>query len=106
MINRYTLLLVLSIICFNAYSNDYEDAWKALEHNDRQTAKALLQKAMKDPQTAVDAYITYIFIKSFEGKESEVEDFSAQVYDKLKDPNPYVFAMWFNSSVLGSYSKK
>lgn len=106
MITRYTLSLLLCLICFNVYSNDYEDAWKALAQNDRATAKVLLQKAMKDPQTAVDAYITYVFIKSFEGKEAEVDDFGVQVYDKLTDPNPYIFALWFNNSVLGGIGKK
>jgi tetratricopeptide (TPR) repeat protein/transglutaminase-like putative cysteine protease len=88
------------------FANDYEDAWKALNRNDRKTALVLLQKAMNDPKTAVDAYVTYIYLQSFEGKESEVNDFSTRVYDKLKDANPYVFALWFNGSALGGYGKK
>src|SRR5437868_5227979 len=107
MITRYTLsLLLLTVFCLSAYSNDYEDACKALHHNDRATAKTLLLKAMNDPQTAVDAYITYAFVRSFEGKDQELNDFSPKLYDKLQDPNPYVFAMWFNAAALGSYSKK
>ncbi|MDO6429270.1 DUF3857 domain-containing protein [Flavitalea sp. BT771] len=107
MITRLTLaVLLLNAFYFNAYSNDYEDAWKALHRNDRQMAKTLLQKAMQDPQTAVDAYITYTFIRSFEGTDKEVDDLGARLYDQLKDPNPYLFALWFNPSALGGYGKK
>jgi tetratricopeptide (TPR) repeat protein len=107
MLKRYSyLLLLLNILCFNVFANDYEDAWKALHRNDRKTAVALLQKAMNDPKTAVDAYITYVFLQSFEGREDQVNDFGARLYDKLKDPNPYVFALWFNGAVLGGYGKK
>lgn len=107
MITRYTLaVLLLSIFYSNVYSNDYEDAWKALHHNDREQAKKLLLRAMNDPRTAVDAYITYVFVRSFEGKEAEIDDLDARVFDKLQDPNPYLFALWFNGAALGNYGKK
>src|SRR6185312_2531767 len=104
---RYALcLLIASAISFQIFANDYDDAWKALDRNDRKTAEQLLLKAMQDPKTAVDAYVTWVYLKSFGGKESEISDFIPRLYNQVRDPNPYVFAMWFNGAVLGSYGKK
>lgn len=100
-----TLLSVI-IIPYFAIANDYEDAWKALHRNDRKTARLLLEKALKDPKTAVDAYLTIVYLHLFEGKESEATEFLPMVYEKVKDPNPYCFALWFNGAVLGSLGKK
>ncbi len=101
-----TALTLTNLICFNVFANDYEDAWKALARNDRATAKALLLKAMNDPKTAEDAYVTYLYFESFNGKDSDITDFQSRLYNKLKDPSPYIYALWFNGAALGSYGKK
>src|ERR1700744_5889367 len=104
---RYALGLLLTLtISTTVFANDYDDAWKALDRNDRKTAEQLLLKAMKDPKTAVDAYTTYIYLQTFAGKDAEVTDFMPKLYSALKDPNPYVFALWFNGAALGAYGKK
>lgn len=104
---RCTVLCVLlNVIFLPSFANDYEDAWKALHNNDTKTAEKLLLQAMNDPATGVDAYITYIFLRTFEGKESEASDYISRVYEKLDDPNPYTFALWFNGAALGDYGKK
>jgi hypothetical protein len=36
----------------------------------------------------VDAYLTYIYLKTFEGNEQSVKDFDEKILDKVKDPNP------------------
>ncbi|HEV3412377.1 MAG TPA: DUF3857 domain-containing protein [Puia sp.] len=99
-------LLLTYFLSSHVFANDYDDAWKALDRNDRKTAEQLLLKAMKDPRTAVDAYATYIYLESFGGKEAEVTDFIPRMYNVLKNPNPYVFALWFNGAALGPYGKK
>lgn len=104
---RYLLCLLLTYLFSNQlFANDYEDAWKALDHNDRKKARELLLKAMNDPHTAVDAYITYTYLQSFQGKGPETDDFIPRLYNQLKDPNPYVYSLWFNDAALGSYGKK
>lgn len=101
-----TLCLFAILFCSVTKANDYEDAWAALHKNDRKTAMELLKKAMADPNTAVDAYITYVYLCDFEGRADEPKDYLAKVYDKQKDPNPYLYAMWFTEAVLGNYGKK
>jgi transglutaminase-like putative cysteine protease/predicted Zn-dependent protease len=105
--HRYSLLFLLfNVVSFSVFANDYDDAWQALNHNDRKKAEALLLKAMDDPRTAVDAFATYVYLHTFEDKESEIKDFIPRLYARLKDPNPYLFAMWFNEAALGEYGKK
>ena len=105
---RTLIVALLSLFCLPLFvaANDYDEAWKALHQNDRKKAKQLLQQALKDPKTAVDAYLTLLYVQMFEGKESETTEFLSRVYEKVKDPNPYVFALWFNGSVLGDHGKK
>ncbi|HEV2354424.1 MAG TPA: DUF3857 domain-containing protein, partial [Puia sp.] len=104
---RYAFCLLLaSAFSLQLFANDYDDAWKALDRNDRKTAEQLLLKAMNDPKTAVDAYVTWVYLKSFVGKENDITDFMPRLYNAVKDPNPYLFALWFNGSVLGPYGKK
>jgi hypothetical protein len=87
-------------------ANDYDKAWEALLKNDRKQAIIYLEKALKDPLTATDAYITSVFLKEFEGGKLANGQFRELVLNKVKDANPYLFAMWFNDAVLGQYGKK
>lgn len=99
----FTASLFFSI---SVFANNYEEAWKALNRNDRSAAKQFLEKAFNDPVNAVDAYITYMYLLSFEGKDGKITEFIPNVYSKLNDPNPYVYALWFQQGVLGDYGKK
>jgi len=99
-------LFFSTVVYFNGSAGDYEDAWKALAQNDRKVARELLSKSMNDPRTAVDAYITSLFLQTFDGKDHDISDFLPALYNKVKDPNPYIYALWFNGAVLGSYGKK
>lgn len=103
-----SFLLLLSIVSFiqQVQASDYEEAWKAIHRNDRSSALQYLQKAFADPSDGVDAYITYMYLCSFEGKDSKVTEFIPNVYQKLSMPDPYVYALWFQRGVLGNYGKK
>ncbi len=87
------------------YANDYDKAWEALRRNDRKQAREYLAKALHDPLTATDAYITSVYLKEFEGGTADSR-FREMVMEKVKDVNPYLFAMWFNDVALGQYGKK
>lgn len=101
-----TLGCLILAFCSAVVGNDYEDAWAALHKNNITEAKALLKKAMQDPALAADAYATWLFVATFEGKEAKEKDFMPSLYQKVKDANPYLFALWFNEAVLGTYGKK
>lgn len=105
--NKYFALLISTLILsFCVRANDYEKAWDALRNNDRKKAMELLRKAINDPNTAVDAYATYLFVQQFEIQEAENGDFLNMLRKSKVDANPYLFALWFNDNVLGSYGRK
>lgn len=103
------LVVILLLICnYSSFcqENPYKKAWNALNENKRAEAEKFLQQAMADPETAQDAYITNVFLQTYNEKEDEITDFQSAFYDKAKTPSPYVYALWFNQAVLGTYGKK
>jgi tetratricopeptide (TPR) repeat protein len=94
-------LLVYSV----SYANDYEDAWTAIRKKEYDHAKALLLKATQDKATALDAYVTLLFLQTYNGAEDNIPSFTEQM---MQDPgkNAYLYSLWFNGSVLGQYGKK
>lgn len=105
---KIILLTLFLLGNYATYSQNtsYEKAWKALNENNRTEAESLLQQAMKDPATARDAYITRLYLKTYNGKDNEINDFKNAFYEKVANPYPYVFALWFNRALLGPYGKK
>lgn len=99
------ILLVYSSASFSQ-NNNYERAWKSLNENKRTEAEKFLQQAMNEPATAQDAFITNLYLKSYNGKENEVTDFATSFYEKSQNPYPYIYALWFNQAVIGPYGKK
>ena len=105
---RKIYVAILLMVGFNSYSqnNAYEKAWKALNENNRTEAAKLFSEAQGDASTFQDAYISNIYLASYNGKEKLVTDFTKSFYEKVANPYPYVFAMWFNQAVLGETGKK
>lgn len=90
----------------HSQNNSYTKAWQFLNANKRTEAETLLQSALSEPNQFKDAYITNIYLKSFSGKEDNITDFFDAFYKKADNPYPYVYALWFNSAVLGQNGKK
>ncbi|MGG9970303.1 DUF3857 domain-containing protein [Ferruginibacter sp. SUN002] len=89
-----------------AQNSSYEKAWQALNDNKRAEAEKLLEEAKKDPATATDAYITNVYLQTYNGKEKYITDFGNSFYKKASNPYPYIYALWFNEATLGNYGKK
>lgn len=104
---RYFVSLFL-LFASTAYTqtNNYEKAWKALNENKRDEAEKLLAAAENDPNTSQDAFISKIYLKSYNGKEGLVTDFAKSFYNESENPYPYIFALWFNQAVVGPAGKK
>jgi hypothetical protein len=67
------LLLVFSIVFSNfspINAQDYKKGWDALGKNDFKTAQTQLENALKDPNTAVDAAISLMFMESVNNHEA------------------------------------
>ena len=97
---------LLGLVCLvQTYANDYDDAWKAIGRKDFKTAKELLLKATKNPATAMDAYLTLLYIQTYQGKETKIDGLH-NVLLSNSNKNAYLYALRFNGAVLGNYGKK
>ena len=85
---------------------NYEQAWKALDQNKWADAFNLLLKAKQDPATFTDAYVTNIYVETYKGREKEITDVAKSFYPVVENPYPYLYALWFNESVVGENGKK
>ena len=103
---RYLCAILLPLlISLSSFANDYDEAWKAISKKKYNEATQLLQKALKNPKTAMDAYSTLLYLRTYQGNESEIPGMvDALVKDQGK--NAYLFALWFNGAALGQYSSK
>ncbi|KOY86163.1 hypothetical protein AD998_08380 [bacterium 336/3] len=97
---------VLYICCLVVLADPYQDAWQAIRENNLPIAKELLIKAMQNPQTRVDACMTLILIENNERDMGNSFKYFYELYQSGIDLNPYIYAKWFDKSVLGEYGKK
>jgi tetratricopeptide (TPR) repeat protein len=105
MLKTITTALFSFLLCTNLLANDYDDAWKAIHSKNFKEAKDLLLKATKNPATSLDAYLTLLYLQTYQGKESKIEGLS-DILIQNRDKNPYLYSLWFNGATLGSYGKK
>lgn len=97
------LLLALSVV---TRAGDYEKAWEALHHNDRQHAYEFFRKSLKsDPAHKSNAMAALMMLEIYDAK-TDFLDHNPNPLDIFTDVNPYVYAMWFTDGILGSYGKK
>ena len=103
-------LVVIVLLCVSSFSfcqnNNYENAWKSLNKNNRADAEKFLELAMKDPSSYTDAYITDLYVKTYNRKEDEAKNFVNSFYKKSTNPYPYIFALWSNKALVGAIGKK
>lgn len=101
------LLLVALFCCFsNVQADEYDDAWEAINKNDRAKAVELLLKATKNPARATDAYMTLIILNYFDGKSDDAVSYFEKVQQIAENPYHYAYSMWLSEAVAGEYGKK
>jgi tetratricopeptide (TPR) repeat protein len=100
------LAIILLLSALPVLGNDYQKAWEALARNDRDAARSLLEKALKDPATAADAALTMMLICDFDGQSSESGKYWKIAVKNLENPYPYMFPLWFNEALAGDYGQK
>jgi len=99
------ILLVYSCSTFSQ-TNSYENAWTSLNENKRADAEKYLEQAMQDPSLYQDAFITELYLKSYNKKEDQTGNFVSSFYKKSPNPYPYIYALWSNKAVVGPLGKK
>lgn len=105
MLKTLTTAVLSLLFIAQSYANDYDDAWKAIRGKDFKTAKELLVKATRNPATAMDAYLTLLYVQTYLGKETKIEGLTEALLNN-PDKNNYLYPLWFNGTAIGGYSKK
>jgi len=100
-----SILFFSCLFCFSVSANDYDDAWTAIRNRKFSEAKDQLLKALKNPATATNAYLTLLYLETYSGNEVEISGLTDQII-KTEGKDAYIYATWFNGSLLGQYSKK
>ncbi|MBI1225468.1 MAG: DUF3857 domain-containing protein [Bacteroidetes bacterium] len=98
--------LCLILLGVSTFANDYDDAWKALNRNDRAAAKRLFEKALEDPNTSADAAIMLLKMNHNDRNSAEMSALWERASKQLQDPYPYLYALWFDQGTLGGYGRK
>jgi tetratricopeptide (TPR) repeat protein len=106
MVVKYFLIIILFCSFFIAKADDYDEAWAAINDNNRTKARELLLKAIKNPARAVDAYMTLIILNSFDGKELESVPYFEKILEIAPEPYHYAYTIWFHEAVAGGYGVK
>ena len=96
-----TLLLVIFIAQLDAQST-YENGWTAFNANDLDEARADFKRATSDNASAADAFLSMSIVNTIDRNDASAFESFVQFYSLCKDPNPYLYAMWYDDNVLGS----
>ncbi len=84
------------MVCFSsAFATDYDDAWDALTKKNFKQAEISLQKAKQNPATAMDAYLTQVFLQTYQGNETLLnEEFKKFFTDIVETESKYIVFKW------------
>jgi uncharacterized protein HemY len=103
-------IVMILIFCgsplFAISQKGYNEVWKALNSGDHKKANVLIKQSMEDRSTFIDNYMTNIYLHTYEGSEEKITDLEKSFYGTVKNPYPYIYALWFNESILGRYGQK
>lgn len=102
---RFSLLFSFLFLLGSVHSQDYAEAWKHINHNERDSAMAIIGPKVANGSATVDEFLTNYYIKVFNGQETEIKDFENRIYT-LDNPYPYIYALWFGTPVAGDYGLK
>ncbi len=103
------IVLFVSVLFFAA--NSFLSAalpgeiWEVFENNNLKKARELLEEALKNEETKVDAALTLILLNNLEDTEKNPELLQS-IYNDMVDPSPYLFVFWFDRAVTSGYGKK
>ena len=102
---KYLKTLVFLLLTTSVFANPIHKIWEAINSKDTDLAKSLIEKAIKDPTTKVDATLIKILLLTIEGEEENLSIFQ-EIYEDLEDPSAYLYALWFSDAVINDYAKK
>ncbi len=99
------IVMILSGGFTSLFGQDYNEIWSLINKNDRSAATDIIEKKLKNNSASIDEFITYYYIRAFDGKEGEIVDFLSRI-KKSDNPDAYIYSLWFSAPVAGEYGRK
>jgi tetratricopeptide (TPR) repeat protein len=104
LLSFFIISLLLSNQAFT--QGHYSKGWDYFNDNKLEEARDEFIDATKSSATAQDAFLSLSLLNTID--KDDDEDFEAfkNFYAKVKDPNPYLYALWMNDAVMENRGKK
>jgi tetratricopeptide (TPR) repeat protein len=109
MMNILTKLKLVVLFIFATTTvfaqSSMERGWESFIKNDLDYARKHFAKASSNPNQAADAYLALSLIDQVDKPDEQAFDHFLKFYAKAKDPNPYLYALWFDDNVTGGMGR-
>ena len=102
---RFAAVFIFLTTFLTAHSQSFETVWSHINKNDRDKALELVSPKIRNNTATVDEYLTYYFLRIFNGEDTKILDFKEKI-SKSDNPYPYIYALWFDVPVAGAYGGK
>jgi tetratricopeptide (TPR) repeat protein/transglutaminase-like putative cysteine protease len=105
--NQICLLLLFCLLkttCLFA-QNDYQKGWEYLNNADVTNAIPSFEKALKEKSTKTQAQLALTLLYDAVGKPEKASALFNDFYDNSSDPFNELFALWFETGVVGTPDK-
>src|ERR1051326_6852882 len=101
----HPLTILLSLVTFGAFAQDYKNAWDKLNAGDMDGAISILEPKIKAKSAGINEFITYQLTLSMSDQDDRITDF-LNYAKKSEQPDAYIYALWFTPPVVGGYGYK
>ncbi|MCK5857553.1 MAG: hypothetical protein KAG64_08685 [Bacteroidales bacterium] len=102
-----TILIGLLFQASQAFSQGhYTKGWDFFNENKLEEARDEFTDATKNDKTAADAFLSLSLLNTIDKDGDEAFDAFKNFYLKVKDPNPYLYALWMDDGLMKDRNKK
>ncbi|HMQ49450.1 MAG TPA: DUF3857 domain-containing protein [Saprospiraceae bacterium] len=102
---KFILTGLFAFVFFSLHAGIMDDVWQALEQQDRKKARTLLETAIKNDATRLEATMALILLNDIEGQANDF-GMMAPLISSSKNISPYLYAIWFSDAFVDGYGKK
>jgi len=100
--------IALMMLLWSGYAlaqTELQNGWEALSNNDLEKARIELKKATQNEDQKEDAFLSLSLLNTIDREDETAFNNFKDFFNLCDDPNPYLYAMWYDENVLGSDSK-
>lgn len=84
---------------------ELQNGWDAININDLEKARVELKKALQNSDQKEDALLSLSILNTIDKEDETAFNYFKDFFNLCNDPNPYLYAMWYDKNVISSDSK-